>query len=85
MVGGGFAGWPFVVGWLLVLASIWWIRPLGGVDRRTKVTIGVASIVALVALATLGGLYLIPAVVAWLALVAMEGARPEDSAQPRYP
>jgi hypothetical protein len=88
MVGGGFAGWPFVVGWLVILGVIWWIRELGGADRRGKLTAGAVAIVALAALATLGGLYLIPAVVAWLVLVATE--RPpeltkDQAPQPRYP
>ena len=70
MVGSGFIGWPFVVGWLVLLSLLWWVRPLGGADRPTRLVAGVGSVVALALLGTLGGLYLIPAVIVWLVLVA---------------
>ena len=70
MVGSGFIGWPFVVGWLVLLLLLWWVRPLGGADRTTRLVAGIGSVVALAALSTLGGLYLIPAVIVWLLLVA---------------
>jgi hypothetical protein len=73
MVGSGFIGWPFVVGWLVLLTMLWWIRPLRGADRTTRVVCGVRALVALALLLNLGGFYLMPAVIAWLALVAVEG------------
>jgi hypothetical protein len=71
MAGGGFVGWPFVVGWLVVLLAVWWVRPLGGADRTARLGAGVLVIGVLVLLGTLGAWYLIPAVVAWILLVAM--------------
>jgi F0F1-type ATP synthase assembly protein I len=75
MVGSGFIGWPFVVGWLVVLTVLWWIRPLRGADRKTRIVCGVSALLALALLLSLGGFYLIPAVIAWLALVVVEGRR----------
>jgi len=72
MVGGGLVGWPFVVGWLVLMLVTWWIRPLGGADRDARLAAGVFMVGALALLGTLGGFYLIPSVVAWLALVATE-------------
>jgi hypothetical protein len=81
MVGSGFIGWPFVAGWLVFLLLLGWVRPLGGADRATRVGVGVGSLVGLAALGTVGGFYLIPAVIAWLVL-AMRETRPEASATP---
>jgi hypothetical protein len=72
MVGSGFIGWPFVVGWLVLLAMLWWVRPLAASDRGTRLAAGVAAIVGLVALSTFGGFFLVPAVVAWVVLVAVD-------------
>jgi hypothetical protein len=70
MVGSGFIGWPFVVGWLGLLLVVWWLRPLGGADRPARLGAGVLVVGALALLGTLGGWYLIPAVVVWIGLVA---------------
>jgi hypothetical protein len=72
MIGSGFVGWPFVAGWVAVLVVVWWVRPLGGAERSTRLGAGALAMGALVLLATLGGLYLVPAVGAWLVLVAVE-------------
>ena len=74
MVGSGFVGWPMVVGWLGVVLFVWWVRPLGGADRTTRLAIGIFAVGFLAAFGTLGGWYLIPAVVAWIVLVAMTPA-----------
>jgi hypothetical protein len=81
MVGSGFIGWPFVVGWLVLLLLLAWVRPLGGADRATRLGVGVGSLVGLAALGTVGGFYLIPAVIAWLVLVTRE-TRDARSATP---
>ena len=70
MIGSGFIGWPFVVGWLVLIAVLWWARPLGGADRTTRLGAGALALACLALLSTLGGFYLIPSVVAWIALVA---------------
>jgi len=70
MIGSGFIGWPFVVGWLGLLLLLWWIRPLADADPTTRLVAGSGAVVALALLSTVGGLYLIPAVVVWLVIAA---------------
>lgn len=72
MIGSGFIGWPFVVGWLVLLLLVWWVRPLGGASRAARLGTGVLVIGLLALLGTLGGFYLVPAVIAWIVLVASE-------------
>jgi hypothetical protein len=55
MIGSGFIGWPFVVGWLVVLLLLWWIQPLSGTDRTTRIGSGIAAAFGLALLGTLGG------------------------------
>jgi hypothetical protein len=80
MVGSGFIGWPFVVGWLVVLIVLWWIRPLRRADRTTRIACGVGALLALALVLSVGGFYLMPAVIAWLALVAIDGRATPPSA-----
>ncbi len=68
MIGSGFIGWPFAAFWLVLLLIIWWVRPLGGVDRFTRLALGIASIPILLIAGFEGGWYLLPAVIAWLAI-----------------
>jgi hypothetical protein len=78
MIGSGFIGWPFAAVWLVVLLVLWWARPLAHADRATRVVGGLAAVFALALLGTFGGFYLVPAVIAWLALViAGSRARPD--------
>jgi hypothetical protein len=72
MIGSGFVGWPFAAGWVVALVLVWWVRPLGGAERSTRLGAGALAMGTLVLLATVGGLYLAPALVAWLVLVAVE-------------
>jgi hypothetical protein len=74
MVGSGFIGWPFAVGWLVVILLVWWVRPLGGADRTGRLGAGVLAVGLLLVLGTVGGWYLIPSVVVWIVLVAMTPA-----------
>jgi len=86
MIGSGFIGWPFVVGWLVLMLVIRWVRPLGGADRTARLAVGVFVVGVLALLGTLGGFYLIPAVLVWLVLVATEPARSLFGGQSlRYP
>ncbi len=78
MIGSGFIGWPFAVGWLVLLVLVWWLRPLAGLDRRGQIASGIAALLALGLLSTIGGFYLMPAVVGWLVLVARR-----DGQEPR--
>ena len=72
MVGSGFIGWPFVVGWLVLLLLVWWVRPVGSASRAARLGAGVLLIGLLALLGTLGGFYLVPAVIAWIVLVASD-------------
>jgi hypothetical protein len=75
MVGSGFIGWPFVVGWLVLMLLIWWVRPLGGADWTARLAAGFLVVGVLTPLGTVGGFYLIPSVIAWVVLVATEPER----------
>jgi hypothetical protein len=68
MVGSGFIGWPFVVAWLVILILVHLVRPLRDADHVTCVVTGIATLITLALLSTLGGLYLMPAVFVWMAL-----------------
>ena len=86
IVGSGFIGWRFVVGWLVLVLVIWRVRPLGGADRTARLAVGVFVVGVLALLSTLGGFYLVPAVLVWLVLVATEPARSLSGGQRlRYP
>ena len=80
MIGSGFIGWPFVVGWLVVLVLVYLFRPLRDADRPTRLVTGIAVVIALALLGTVGGWYLIPAVLAWLVLGLDTGNRSENGA-----
>ena len=70
MIGSGFIGWPFVVGWLVVLLLVWWLRPLSDLDPTGRIISGIVALLLLAVLSTIGGLYLVPAVIVWLVLVS---------------
>jgi len=74
MIGSGFIGWPFAVGWLVLLLLIWWVRPLDGADRTTRIGSGIGAVFLLAMPGTVGGFYLVPAVIAWL-ILARAGRR----------
>lgn len=77
LIGTGFVGWPIVLGWVIVLLAVWLLKPLARANSSQRVILAVASIPLLVLAATLFGLYLIPAAVAWLvAEVRSPGSEP---------
>ena len=80
MVGSGFIGWPFVVGWLVVLMLVYLFKPLRDADRTTRIVTGIAVMIVLALLSTLGGLYLIPAVLACLVLGLDTGNQSQNRA-----
>ncbi|MDQ1551875.1 MAG: hypothetical protein QOD50_1297 [Actinomycetota bacterium] len=88
MIGSGFVGWPFVVAWLVVLVLVYLVRPLRDADRMTRIISGIAALITLALLSTVGGLYLVPAVIAWMASDVSRGesireGRESDPASPR--
>jgi len=67
LVATDFAVWPLVVFWSLVLAAIWFAKPLQRASRPQRIALAAASLPLLLLLAvTFLGLYLIPAAAAWL-------------------
>ncbi len=66
---GGGAGWPYVVAWLVVIGIFWFLRPLAGASHQVRVESALVCVVLLVWPGwIIGGPYLLPAVLAWLAL-----------------
>jgi hypothetical protein len=81
LIGGGGAGWPYVVGWLFVLGLLAVVRPLAQADRRDRTLWGVLTIFLLAVPAwAVGGWYLVPAAVVWLGIVIV--SRPACPATP---
>ena len=69
LVGGGGAGWIYVVGWLVVLAGIAVLKPMRFTYRRSRVSAAAISAgVLIVPGRIVGGLYLVPAALAWLVI-----------------
>jgi hypothetical protein len=66
LVATDFAAWAVVALWLLVLAVIWFVKPLEHASRPQRITVAFASLPVLVLTATLFGLFLVPAAAAWL-------------------
>ena len=77
LIAGSGAGWPYVVGWLVVLGLLAWVMPLDGADRRHRIQLALIVILLLVVPGfAVGGFYLLPAALVWLALAA----KPADNA-----
>jgi hypothetical protein len=80
---GGGAGWPYVVGWLIVLSLAWLLRPLAGTSHRARVESALLCLVLLVWPGWIvGGPYLVPAALAWLALELLAPAAPSSPIEP---
>jgi hypothetical protein len=69
VVGGGGAGWIYVVGWLVVLVGIALLKPMRFAARRDRISAAaIAAGVLVVPGLIVGGLYLVPAALAWLVI-----------------
>ena len=69
LVGGGGAGWVYVVGWLVVLVGIFLLKPIRFADRRDRIfSAAITAAVLVVPGLIVGGLYLVPAALAWLVI-----------------
>ncbi len=67
LVAGGFVVWPLIALWLAVLALIWSLGRAGLFrGHATHIAVALALLPVLVLLGMEGGLWLIPADVAWL-------------------
>ena len=66
LLGGGFAGWPYVVLWGILLAVPWIVTREQSASRRERMKLPAFLLPVLFVLGFVGGWYLIPADVAWL-------------------
>ena len=66
LLAGGFAGWPYVLVWGILLIVPWIVTRDRPADRRERMVLPVFLLPALLVLGFIGGWYLIPADVAWL-------------------
>jgi len=67
LVGGGGAGWPYVVGWLIVLGALFVTKPIRHADRQDRIKWAlIAAVLSVVPGLVFGGIYLLPAVLTWL-------------------
>lgn len=66
LLAGGFAGWPYVVLWVILLSVPWIVTREQSASRRERLKLPAFLLPVLFLLGFLGGWYLIPADVAWL-------------------
>jgi hypothetical protein len=66
LLAGGFAGWPYVVLWGILLIVPWIVTRDQPADRRERIVLPVFLLPVLLVLGFVGGWYLIPADAAWL-------------------
>ena len=62
----GFAGWPYVVLWAILLIVPWIVTREQPASRRERMRLPAFLLPVLLVLGFVGGWYLIPADVAWL-------------------
>jgi hypothetical protein len=66
LLASGFAGWPYVVLWGILLIVPWIVTRDQAADRRERLVLPTFLLPVLFVLGFIGGWYLIPADVAWL-------------------
>jgi hypothetical protein len=66
LLAGGFAGWPYVVLWVILLSVPWIVTREQSASRRERMKLPAFLLPVLFLLGFLGGWYLIPADVSWL-------------------
>ena len=66
LLAGGFAGWPYVVLWVILLSVPWIVTRHRLAGRRERMVLPAFLLPVLFLLGFVGGWYLIPADVAWL-------------------
>jgi hypothetical protein len=68
LLAGGFAGWPYVVLWAILLIVPWIVTREQPASRRERMKLPAFLLPVLLVLGFVGGWYLIPADVAWLVI-----------------
>lgn len=81
LVGSGFAVWPLVTMWLAGLALVWLVGQRLRMTRTERIITALVAVPVLLVLGWEGGLWLIPADLAWLAIEALD--RDPDERAPR--
>ena len=66
LLAGGFAGWPYVVLWGILLSVPWIVTREQSASRRERMKLPAFLLPVLFLFGFVGGVYLIPADVAWL-------------------
>jgi hypothetical protein len=66
LLAGGFAGWPYILMWAILLIVPWIVTRDQPESRRERMVLPVFLLPLLFVLGFIGGWYLIPADVAWL-------------------
>jgi hypothetical protein len=66
LLAGGFAGWPYVVLWVILLSVPWIVTREQSASRRERMKLPAFLLPVLFLFGFIGGWYLIPADVAWL-------------------
>ena len=72
LLAGGFAGWPYVLVWGILLIVPWIVTRDRPANRRERMVLPVFLLPLLLVLGFVGGWYLIPADVAWLLIEATD-------------
>jgi hypothetical protein len=66
LLASGFAGWPYVLLWAILLILPWIVTRDQPADRRERILLPAFLLPVLLVLSFIGGWYLIPADVTWL-------------------
>jgi hypothetical protein len=80
LVGSGFALWPAIAGWLILLGLVWVIGRAQPQPRRGRIGFALVLLPLLFLAGWQGGWWLIPADLAWLVIEAADLGRPKLSA-----
>jgi hypothetical protein len=73
LLAGGFAGWLYVVLWVILLSVPWIVTREQSASRRERMKLPAFLVPVLFLLGFIGGWYLIPADVAWLLIEFADG------------
>ena len=80
LIGSGFAVWPVVTAWLVILGLVWLFGRHLRMTRAQRIVTAVVALPVLFLLAFEGGWWLIPADLTWLAVEILD--RPGEPLAP---